>query len=124
MSVQLASDLHTFDPRPNSPFLISLVRYYIRQRSLTPQNAHLASTDPDALTFVVAHGTGFHKEQHRPMLDDLFELLVEAKGKIKVRDVWVVDAPNHGDSAVLNEKLLRPDGVYAHLCASLLPSSR
>lgn len=119
MHVHLSSSLHVFDPRPNSPFLLSVIRYYIPSSSITSQNAHLASTDPDALTFIVAHGAGFHKEHHRPMLEDLFEMLVEARGKIKVRDAWVVDAPHHGDSAVLNENLLRLDEEYSHVCASL-----
>lgn len=106
MPLSLSSAVYTFDPRPNNPFQTRCIRYFIPTSCVTPETTHLASEDADALTFIVAHGTGFHKEQMGPMLSDLFNLLIGAQGKIKVRDAWAIDAPNHGDAAILNEGVL------------------
>lgn len=97
--VELSSQSYVFDPRPNYP-LVSTARRYWRTSS------HYVN-DSRALTLIFAHGTGFHKEQFEPTIEHLFELL-EA-GNVRVRDVWTIDAPNHGDAAILNEKVLLED---------------
>ena len=79
-----------FDPRPNYPLLITANRYPF-------------SENPGGLTLVFAHGTGFHKEQWEPTIEDLKKL--DDTGII--REVWSIEAPNHGDSAILNEEVLR-----------------
>ncbi|KAF7371109.1 AB hydrolase-1 domain-containing protein [Mycena sanguinolenta] len=93
----LASQSFTFDPRPRYPLLLSVKRYW------DPSSPHL--DDPTAVTLVFTHGTGFHKEQYEPMIQDLYNFLPFDGPKI--REVWSLDAPNHGDSAVLNEQALR-----------------
>ena len=67
----------------------------------------LFSEDPDALTAVFTHGTGFHKEQWEPTFDDLVSLLKGSghAGK-RIREFWSLDCPNHGDAAILNEREL------------------
>lgn len=121
MPFTLSSSVHSFDPRPNDRFQASCIRYFIPQSCITPSTSHLASDDSDAITFILAHGTGFHKEQLGPMLEDLFELLIGARGSVKVKDAWVIDAPNHGDSAMLNEKVLPPNEGYNELCTRTFP---
>ncbi|KAJ2914575.1 hypothetical protein MD484_g5853, partial [Candolleomyces efflorescens] len=79
-----------FDPRPSYPLLITANRYPF-------------SENPGGLTLVFAHGTGFHKEQWEPTIEDLKKL--DDTGII--REVWSIEAPNHGDSAILNEEVLR-----------------
>ncbi|KAF7358637.1 AB hydrolase-1 domain-containing protein [Mycena sanguinolenta] len=88
---------YTFDPRPHYPLLLSVNRYW------DPSSPHL--DDPTATTLIFTHGTGFHKEQFEPTIQDLYNL-VPTDGP-KIREVWSIDAPNHGDSAVLNERALR-----------------
>jgi len=95
----IASQSYVFDPRPNYPLLATAKRYW------TTNSPHLS--DPDAVTLIFAHATGFHKEQWEPTLDDLYTLLATNSGSVKVRDMWSIDAPNHGDAAVLNEKALK-----------------
>ncbi|KAJ7643228.1 Alpha/beta hydrolase fold-1 [Mycena rosella] len=94
----LASKSYTFNPRPRYPLLLSVKRYW------DPSSPHL--NDPDALTLVFTHGTGFHKELYEPTIAELYARLGGAAGP-KIREVWSIDAPNHGDAAVLNEHALR-----------------
>ncbi|KAJ7099440.1 Alpha/beta hydrolase fold-1 [Mycena belliarum] len=91
----LASQTYIFDPRPQYPLLLTAKRYW------DPASPY--SDDPAALTLVLTHGTGFHKELYEPTIEDLYRLGPSAK----IREVWALDAPNHGDAAVLNEQALR-----------------
>ena len=95
----IASQSYIFDPRPKYPLLVTAKRYW------ATNSPHLS--DPDAITLIFAHATGFHKEQWEPTLDDLYTLLATNSGSVKVRDMWSIDAPNHGDAAILNEKALK-----------------
>ncbi|KAI0357837.1 hypothetical protein OH77DRAFT_1370376, partial [Trametes cingulata] len=102
----MESKSYVFDPRPAFPLLITARRYW---SSDCPQD------DPDALTLVFAHATGFHKEHWEPALAHLFALARESregkgakegKGRVRIRDAWAIDAPNHGEAAILNEREL------------------
>ncbi|KIP03772.1 hypothetical protein PHLGIDRAFT_110421 [Phlebiopsis gigantea 11061_1 CR5-6] len=92
---ELQKQTYVFDPRPRSPYRIAVNRYW-------DPGQH--STDPDALTLVFAHGIGSHKELWEPTLAHLYALA--ACAGVKLRDAWALDAPNHGDSAVLNDCVL------------------
>ncbi|KAF7358660.1 AB hydrolase-1 domain-containing protein [Mycena sanguinolenta] len=95
--VAMHAQSYTFDPRPHYPLLLSANRYW------DPTSPHL--DDPTATTLIFTHGTGFHKEQIEPTIQDLYNL-VPIDGS-KIRDIWSIDSPNHGDSAVLNERALQ-----------------
>jgi hypothetical protein len=51
---------------------------------------------------------GFPKELYEPFWDDLSEDL-QAKGR-NIRSIWIADMATHGQSGIINEKLLGPDG--------------
>lgn len=69
-----------------------------------PDHCH---TDDDAVTLVTAHAISFSKEHWEPTLKHLYErFLAQTTLRVKVRDVWCIDAPNHGHAAVLNEQTL------------------
>lgn len=109
----LPSESFVFDPRPEFPLVSTVKRYAVP--------AAVFSTDPEALTLIVTHGTGFHKEQWEPTLQYLFDLLVhnaQAGDKLRVHEVWAIDCPNHGDAAVLNEDTLKW-GVLRVLCVCM-----
>src|SRR5215510_889597 len=93
---------YVFDPRPDYPFLITAKRYFT---SNTPQ---------DGLTLVFAHGTGFHKECWEPAMQHLYDS-TQSHGSFTIRECWTIDCPNHGESAVLNEKTLHAAG-YDLVC--------
>ncbi|TFK49390.1 alpha/beta-hydrolase [Heliocybe sulcata] len=91
--MDLHIDSFTFDARPSYPLLTTAKRY--RHASFSPD-------DPDAYTLVFAHATGAHKECWEPVIR-----YITQGGTGKVREVWSVDCPNHGDAAVLNEEELK-----------------
>ncbi|OCH87169.1 alpha/beta-hydrolase [Obba rivulosa] len=96
----LACKSYICDPRPHYPLLITAKRYWHPDQD--------PSEDLDSLTLILAHGTGYHKEQWEPTIEDLYEILrSRGTGAPKVREVWSIDCPNHGEAAVLNEKVLQ-----------------
>ncbi|KAJ4477253.1 Alpha/beta hydrolase fold-1 [Lentinula aciculospora] len=96
MSSLIPSESYTFDPRPYYPMVSTLKRF--RDPSWTE----------NGLTLLFTHGTGFHKEQWEPTINDLLELIgKQVSNKIRIREIWTIDAPNHGDAALLNEKTLQ-----------------
>ncbi|KAG6835871.1 hypothetical protein H0H93_013784 [Arthromyces matolae] len=90
---------YIFDPRPNYPLLITAKRYW------NPTSKYL--DDPSALTLVLTHGSGFHKEVWEPTIDDFYTLLRNDHSSLRIREVWSIDSPDHGDAAVLNEHHLK-----------------
>jgi len=98
------SDFYTFDPRPRYP-LVSTVKRYNCQGLYSDDD-----DNKDAVTLTLAHGTGFHKESWEPTLEELNDILRSqsslSTGGVKIRDVWSIDCPNHGDAAVINEDVL------------------
>ncbi|KAF8346356.1 Alpha/beta hydrolase fold-1 [Amanita rubescens] len=92
----LTHESYIFDPRPYYPLLATANRY------LCPDSLH--SNDPDALTLVFVHATGFHKEIWEPTMEDLYSFA--ERSELKIREMWSIDAPNHGEAAMLNEKSL------------------
>ncbi|KAF5348071.1 hypothetical protein D9758_010029 [Tetrapyrgos nigripes] len=51
-------------------------------------------------TLFFAHANGFHKESWEPTL---VSLLSSPQSQSQIREIWVWDAVNHGDSAILNQ---------------------
>ncbi|KAI0768240.1 Alpha/beta hydrolase fold-1 [Trametes elegans] len=92
----MESKSYVFDPRPAFPLLVTARQYW---------TSDCSPDDPDAVSLVFAHSTGTHKEHWEPTLGHLFAHLRES-GKAKIRDAWCIDAPNHGEAAILNEKEL------------------
>ncbi|PCH37587.1 alpha/beta-hydrolase [Wolfiporia cocos MD-104 SS10] len=95
--MSLSCESYVCDARPDYPLLITAKRYWV---------PGLASDDPSALTLILTHGTGYHKEQWEPTIEHLYEHLA-GQSPVRVRDVWSIDCPNHGEAAVLNEQTLR-----------------
>ncbi|KAE9403216.1 hypothetical protein BT96DRAFT_815274 [Gymnopus androsaceus JB14] len=98
-TLSLLSESYTFDSWPYHPLVSTAKRYW------NP------SMSQDGLTLVFFHGGSFHKEHWEPVIDDLLVLLAQSqnglKANIKIREMWSIDAPTSGDSALLNEEALR-----------------
>ena len=75
------------------------------------------ANDPDAITLVLLHGTGFHKETWEPSLERVFHLASRSIGDVKIREAWAIECPNHGASAQLNDSTLQQP-AYRHNCAA------
>ncbi|KAF8967921.1 Alpha/Beta hydrolase protein [Flammula alnicola] len=55
---------------------------------------------------LLAHGTGFHKEQWEPTIEHLFEIDKENQNAAKILEAWAIDCQTHGEAAPLNDKVL------------------
>lgn len=72
------------------------------------------SDDSDAVTLIMAHGTGLVKEHWEPTLEYLYDMV--GGGAVKIREAWSIEASNHGDSAALNQDVL--SWGYTPVCES------
>ena len=68
----------------------------------------VSETREDVLTLVFTHGNGAHKEQWELTIQRLFEHQQAATRRaVRFHDMWSIDIPNQGDSAILNEEVLQ-----------------
>lgn len=65
---------------------------------------------PGDVTIIGAHANGFPKELCEPFWDDLFEKL-QAQGR-QIRGIWIADIASQGQSGIMNESILGPDGRF------------
>ena len=113
----LRTQAYVFDPRPHYPLLVPVKRYWVPE---------FESTDPNAVTLILAHALSFTKEHWEPLIKDLYDQLAitprdsSSTSIPKIRDVWAIECPNHGEGAVLNEETLL-DG-YTPACTCLPPT--
>jgi hypothetical protein len=70
------------------------------------------------VTIIGAHANGFPKELYEPFWDDLYEKL-QAQGR-RIRGIWIADIASQGQSGIINEVILGPDGRIS-LCFSRSP---
>ncbi|KAJ7158142.1 Alpha/beta hydrolase fold-1 [Mycena filopes] len=84
------STVHRLEPSAACPFHVEAVQY-------VPE--HPAA---NGLTLVFLHATNTHKEQFEPVVRHLLRL---PQG-LQIRDVWCIENPNHGSSALRNRALL------------------
>ena len=107
-SIHLLSKNYAFDPRPLFPFRIAAKRYSIEEWPYAIDRDTSSKTREDVLTLVFMNGNGGHKELSEPMIQQLIEKQQGAAGRtVRFHDMWSLDMPNQGDSAVLNEETLR-----------------
>jgi pimeloyl-ACP methyl ester carboxylesterase len=107
-SIPVLSKNYTFDPRPLLPFRIVAKRYWIEECPYAIDLDSSSKTREDVLTLVFVHGIGAHKELGEPMIQRLFQNQQAATRRIvRFHDIWLLDMPNQGDSAILNEETLR-----------------
>ncbi|KAF9027237.1 hypothetical protein BDZ89DRAFT_952353 [Hymenopellis radicata] len=91
------SQSFTISPTDDYPFFLTAKRYWTEH------------SDKDGLTLFLMHSTGFHKECWEPTLERVF-----SRASSGVREAWVLDCPNHGASAALNEVTLRRPEFYCN----------
>lgn len=82
-----------------------------------------ARGDASAVTLILLHSAGFHKEMFEPTIAELFSLAGRggahhrSPAQIAIREAWAVECPTHGYSAVLNEDILRSPEWDEKFCA-------
>jgi len=91
----------TLEPVDTCPFFVVGKRYW-QDHSAAQGNNSLA------LTLICLHSTSFHKETWEATIEDLFALQAQdTKKTVVIQDVWAIDCPNHGESALLNKELMK-----------------
>jgi len=107
-------DAVTYPPRDGYPLFITAKRYTLPEFDAYKE-------DRDALTLIFLHSTASHKESWEATLEKVFSLALcgieEGKKKrssevVKIREAWCLDCPNHGASAMLNERVLQTPEYY------------
>ena len=107
-SASVLSKIYVFDPRPHFPLRIVAKRYWIEEPCPDASDHNLPNAQEDALTLVFIPGNGAHKEHWEPTIQRLFENQQTATRRpVRFHDMWSLDMPNHGDSAILNEETLQ-----------------
>jgi len=107
-SIPVLSKSYVFDPRPRFPFRIVAKRYWIGECPDAIHRDTFPKTRQDVITPMFMHGIGAHKEHWEPTIQRLFQDQQAASGSsVRFHDMWSLDMPNHGDSAILNEEALR-----------------
>lgn len=107
MPIKLFSKPYVLDPDSLYPFFVTAKRYSFTEASSRHESASNPKNDRQPLTLVFLHSTSFHKEAWEPTLEDLFHLLSENGLEGSEVEAWAVECPNHGCSALLNERMLR-----------------
>jgi len=108
---ELHYDEFILEPDTNYPYYITAKRYWasleINERDETTQT-----------TLVCLHSTSFHKETWEPTISRIFHGSSNSQShRSRPRDAWVIECPNHGASAVLNDGLLqRPEHSGSFTC--------
>ncbi|KAI6043509.1 Alpha/beta hydrolase family-domain-containing protein [Pisolithus marmoratus] len=65
------------------------------------------SKSKEGLTLVLTHGLSSHKESYHPTIAHLLRLnATRARYVNMIKEIWSIDMPNHGESAVLNRAYL------------------
>ncbi|KAG8891143.1 hypothetical protein FRB99_003828 [Tulasnella sp. 403] len=99
MALQI--DAFVLEPSPDYPYFVSAKRYAPRGR--------MARHHPDNITLILTHALSLHKETWQPVLEFLFA------SNTSITEAWSIDAPNHGEAAVLNDRLLSDFSVSCTL---------
>lgn len=83
------------------PLYITAKKYFVKKLEVFEE-------DTDTVTILALHSTSFHKETWEPMIQALFDTaLRNGSGKVKIREIWAMDCPNHGHAGVLNKEVLK-----------------
>jgi len=89
------------------PLFITAKRYRMRESGKEKKRKAFLE---NAITVLALHSTSFHKEIWEPTLEVLFQVLEETNDSAvrvqTIREVWVIDCPNHGHAGVLNREVL------------------
>lgn len=48
------------------------------------------------------------------MIKSLYDIQAKQNNQVRVLDIWLLETPNHGDSAIWNESVMKDN--YSELC--------
>ncbi|KDR79162.1 hypothetical protein GALMADRAFT_243049 [Galerina marginata CBS 339.88] len=86
------------EPSPSYPLYTLATRH-----SIGPRDTYNSSD----LVLICLHAVGCHKEAWDPTIDHLFNLERKSLHRHgRIREVYSIDCPNHGESAIVNAEIL------------------
>ncbi|KAK7030680.1 Abhydrolase domain-containing protein mpaH [Favolaschia claudopus] len=91
------------EPSASYPFHVLATHYSYRGNPF--------GNSEDALTLILFHALGVHKETWEVTVSRLFDLCTSTSSQIKIRDVFSIESPNHGRSAEINADQIAKQGV-------------
>ncbi|KAJ3833484.1 alpha/beta-hydrolase [Lentinula raphanica] len=97
MSPEIVKTAYCVDNRPKYPLQILATRY--RMSNFGTGSGY---------TLILLHATGMHKETWEVFIEHLFKLSSD-HANFLIEDIFSIESPNHGESAVINEETLRKD---------------
>ncbi|TFK51500.1 hypothetical protein OE88DRAFT_1735395 [Heliocybe sulcata] len=97
----LACSTFSLPPQSSASPLHIVAKHYVN-----PNNS-VSPTDPSAVTLLFAHGIGLSTELWLPIIKKLYSISADTSESVKIRSVWAVDSPNHGDAGLINETVLK-----------------
>lgn len=106
------------------------IRHYLRSSSLSQEDKfhlhvkqytphHSLPPQEGDVTILACHASGFPKELYEPFWDDLLAYS-KRTGAFRIRNIWIADVFNQGQSGVFNEHKLgneRSFGLCYYSCA-------
>lgn len=105
---QLQITSHVLEPTQEYPFAVTAKCYTPQQPAFKP--------DAESVTLIVTHASGMHKECWEPVLERIFEQQAASSSPAvpRIQEAWSIDSPNHGEAALLNEKIL--ETTWTEVC--------
>ncbi|GAA6013804.1 hypothetical protein JCM10207_008197 [Rhodosporidiobolus poonsookiae] len=92
---------------------------YLAVNRYVPTRRSASAGKKTAVSLVVLHGNGMHKEIMEPVLRPLLDQL-EAEGDVEVEEIWALDSVNQGDSELLNADVMGKGSNWLDYARDLL----
>ncbi|KAF5319886.1 hypothetical protein D9758_017851 [Tetrapyrgos nigripes] len=96
---ELIKTIFKVDNRPADPLQVLATRY-------DPPPALNCVRRDNGYTLVFLHATGMHKETWEVTIERLYKLAASSQNFF-IQDIFSIECPNHGESAVLNQEALK-----------------
>lgn len=99
---------HTRDQPASVELGRESVHFRLHVKQYIPKANAATKSGNGSVTIIGAHANAFPKETYEPLWDEFYESL-QSSG-CSIRSIWIADIASQGQSSVLNETLLGPNG--------------
>ncbi|KAJ3928375.1 MAG: alpha/beta-hydrolase [Lentinula lateritia] len=124
MTPTILKTLYSVDNRPAYPLQVLATRYRTQTGIAVQYDQDTERDTGSGYTLILLHATGMHKETWEVFIEHLFDYSLRRvsrssdstpthssydidRSDIWIEDVFSIESPNHGESAVINEQVLK-----------------
>ena len=100
MTSKICQESIVLEPDASYPLHICANRYW-------EENDHNIRGHAQIVTLLFLHSTSFHKETWEPTINFLFDHFRQNSSSVGIHEMWAIECPNHGASALLNSEALQ-----------------